>query len=177
MWTRHSRVIWLCLTKQHSQTQKFLLLLFSHHSTETEGEWRETDRHRMGEREREREITAVRQETFLWHEAKYNYHRDVLYLSKIEKSNVCKEKKEAEISRSEKFMISSEMSSAWSLVVSWGPEVPWPDWLSACDWGALLAVAHSTFWPVPSKLMSPHQKYTRLQRTVKMCWTWKILAY
>lgn len=39
--------------------------------------------------------------------------------------------KEAEISWSEKFMISSEMSSAWSSVVSQGPEVPWPDWLSA----------------------------------------------
>lgn len=32
--------------------------------------------------------------------------------------------KEAEISWSEKFMISSEMSSAWSSVVSQGPEVP-----------------------------------------------------
>lgn len=53
--------------------------------------------------------------------------------------------KEAEISWSEKFMISSEMSAAWSSGLSWEPEVPWPDWLSAWDWDAWLAVAHSTF--------------------------------
>lgn len=53
MWTRHGRVIWLCLTKQHSQTQEFLLGLFSHHSSETEGEtW--GDRHR--DRVRRRKI-------------------------------------------------------------------------------------------------------------------------
>ncbi len=53
MWTRHSRVIWLCLTKQHSQTQKFLLRLFSHHSSETGGGEREEDRRTDRERERD----------------------------------------------------------------------------------------------------------------------------
>lgn len=72
---------------------------------------------------REREIRAVREETFLWHEAKYNYQRDIL-LEERKKSNLWMEKKEAEISWSEKFVISSEMSSAWSSVVSRGPEVP-----------------------------------------------------
>lgn len=54
MWTRHSRVIWLCLTKQHSQTQKFLLGLFSRHSSETGGGGTRGDG--QGDRIREREI-------------------------------------------------------------------------------------------------------------------------
>ena len=48
------------------------------------------------------------------------------YYSKTEKKKkqFMDGEKEAEISWSEKFMISSEMSSAWSSVVSRGPEVP-----------------------------------------------------
>lgn len=47
------------------------------------------------------------------------------YYSKTEKKKQFMDgEKEAEISWSEKFMISSEMSSAWSSVVSQGPEVP-----------------------------------------------------
>lgn len=151
MWTRHSRVIWLFLTKQHSQTQEFLLGLFSHHSSETgvwgEGGLGETGRETEWERERS---GAMREETFLWHEAKYNYQRDMLLLRlhtsvrlKKKRRQFMDGEKEAEISWSEKFMISSEMSSAQSSLVSQGPEVPWPDWLSAWDWGAWLAVAHS----------------------------------
>lgn len=65
----------------------------------------------------------MREETFLWHEAKYNYQRDIrLHTSQRQKK--MDGEKEAEISWSEKFMISSEMSSAWSSVVSQGPEVP-----------------------------------------------------
>lgn len=69
----------------------------------------------------------MREETFLWHEAKYNYQRDIrLHTSRRQKKKkqFMDGEKEAEISWSEKFMISSEMSSAWSSVVSQGPEVP-----------------------------------------------------
>lgn len=72
----------------------------------------------------------MREETFLWHEAKYNYKRDMLLLGlhssrrQGEKRQFMDGEKEAEISWSEKFMISSEMSSEWSSVVSLGPEVP-----------------------------------------------------
>lgn len=72
----------------------------------------------------------MREETFLWHEVKYNYKRDMLLLGlhisrrQGEKWQFMDGEKEAEISWSEKFMISSEMSSEWSSVVSLGPEVP-----------------------------------------------------
>lgn len=62
--------------------------------------------------------------------AKYNYKRDILFLGlhisqkQGEKRQFMDGEKEAEISCSEKLMISSEMSSEWSSVVSLGPEVP-----------------------------------------------------
>lgn len=93
MWTRHSRVIWLFLTKQHSQTQEFLLGLFSHHSSETGvGGLGETGRETEWERERS---GAMREETFLWHEAKYNYQRDMLLLRLHTSVRLKKKKKEA----------------------------------------------------------------------------------
>lgn len=65
----------------------------------------------------------------------------------------------------------SEMSSVWSSVVSRGPKVPWPDWLSAWNWGAWLAVAHSTFWPtqpfIAVDFTLPNYKW--LLKTVEMC--------
>ena len=146
MWTRHSRVIWLCLTKQHSQTQKFLLGLFSHHSSEAgAGRGRGGRGDGQGDRIREREIRGGERGniSLAWGKIQLPERHTTLRLKKKKKQFMDGEK-EAEISWSEKFMISSEMSSAWSSVVSRGPEVPWPDWLSAWDWGAWLAVAHST---------------------------------
>lgn len=50
--------------------------------------------------------------------------RETYYSKNEKKKQFMDGEKEAEISWSEKFMISSEMSSAWSSVVSQGPEVP-----------------------------------------------------
>jgi len=77
-----------CLTKQHSQTQKFLLRLFSHHWIETQAvrSWGVTgwgdETRRQNERKTEKS-GAGREETFLWHETKYNYQRDILVLDRI----------------------------------------------------------------------------------------------
>lgn len=144
MWAHHRRVIWLCLTKQHSQTQKFLLRLFSHH-------WSEAVARGVGgggwtERQNKTERSGAERERKHFFGMKWNtITRETCFSKRERKKQFMQREKEAEISWSEKFMISSEMSSAWSSGLSWEPEVPWPDWLSAWHWDAWLAVAHSTF--------------------------------
>lgn len=70
----------------------------------------------------------MREETFLWHEAKYNYHRDMLLLrphtsaghEEKKRGNLWMEKRKLRSPGAK----SSEMSSASRLVVSQGHEVP-----------------------------------------------------
>lgn len=143
MWTRCSRVIWLCLTKQHSQTHEFLLGPFSHH-------WSETER-RQAERPNEREWDQGRWERKHFFGMKQNtITRETCFsYVHIPLQDTGKEKKKGNLWMEKRKLRSpgaksSEMSSASRLVVSQGPKVPWPDWLSAWNWGAWLAVAHST---------------------------------
>lgn len=157
MWTRHSRVIWLCLTKQHSQTQKFLLGLFSHHSSKTGGggdSGRRTGRQNKRERDQgwweRKHFFGMRQNTIT---------RETYYSKTEKKSNLWKERRKQR---------SPGAKSSWSLQkcplrgVQWSlrdlkchdligcqPEIEAPDWL----------------WHIPQSnpvrltfpLMSPHQ--------------------
>lgn len=71
----------------------------------------------------------MREETFLWHEAKYNYQGDMLLLRPHTSAGLGEKKKKRQFMDGEKKLRSpgaksSEMSSASRLVVSQGPEVP-----------------------------------------------------
>lgn len=109
MWTCYCRVIWLCLTKQHSQTHEFLLGPFSHHWSETEG--------RQAERQNEREWDQGRWERKHFFGMKQNtITRETCFSyvhippqdsgrkkKKEKKKAIYGWRKEAEISWSEKF--------------------------------------------------------------------------
>lgn len=157
MWTRHSRVIWLCLTKQHSQTQKFLLGLFSHHSSETGGGGTRGDG--QGDRIREREIRGGERGNISLAWGKIQLPERHTTLRPKKKSNLWMERRKQR---------SPGAKSSWSLQkcplrgVQWSlrdlkchdligcqPEIEAPDWL----------------WHIPQSnpvrltfpLMSPHQ--------------------
>lgn len=65
------------------------------------------------------------------------------------------------------------MASGWSSALSQEAKVPWPDWLSAWDWGAWLAVTHSTFWPFPTYIPIDVglANYAWLLKLAEMCFT------
>lgn len=145
MWMHRSRVIWLCLTKQHSQTpKKFLLLLISHH-------WHrggmKGDRQRQNKRERE--IMALREEAVLQYEAKYDCEGDIIFQDRKKKSIYG--------SRHENRALLEwkvhDHGPALDLVVPQRPELPRRDWLLAWVWDAWLAVAHSIIWPTPDYIL------------------------
>lgn len=104
----------------------------SHHSSETGGTDRETEWKREWSQQWERKHFFGMRQNKITREA---------YFSKTKpKKYFMEEEKEAEMSWSEKFMISSETSSAWSSVVSLRdqkchdligcqPETEVPDWL------------------------------------------------
>lgn len=85
---------------------------------------------------REREITAVRGETFLWHEAKYNYQRDILLYDGGKKSNLWMERRKDLVEWKVHDQKCPLCGVRWSLVdlkchdlIGCQPEIEVPDWL------------------------------------------------
>lgn len=105
MWTRCSRVIWLCLTKQHSQTHEFLLGPFSHHWSETEGRQAERQNEREWDQGRwERKHFFGMKQNTITRETCFSYvHIPLQDTGKGKKRQFMDGEKEAEISWSEKF--------------------------------------------------------------------------
>lgn len=154
MWAHHRRVIWLCLTKQHLQTQKFLLRLFSHHRSEAVAGGG-MDRDRIWQRDQgQRERGNI---SLAWSEIQLpDRHTS---LREREKSNLCKEKRKQR---------SPGVKSSWSPqkcplrgvqgspgnpkyhdLIGCQPETETPDWL----WH----IPHSNTLQLAFTLLLPYQ--------------------